>query len=216
MARWRPFSITAFHLLRALRRHGVDPASIVDGGANKGQFARAAVEVFPRAEVLAVEPQPDVAEALCAALEDAPQVQVHAVALGAEEGEVQFHRQAYDLASSVLPPSEGAADETITVPLRRLDDLPGASALPDPLLLKLDLQGYEIEALRGAPKLLARAAHVLLEVSFDRAYAGEPLADDVYAFMRENSFRLARVFDPLRRDDGLVTQVDMLFEPAAE
>ena len=211
--RWRPFSITAFRMLRTLADLGLRPATVLDGGANVGQFARAAAETFPDAHVVAVEPLPDVAAALARNLADVPQTRVEQTALGAGAGTLRFYRTDYSLASSALRPLGGAAEE-VEVPVARLDDLVDADTLARPVLLKLDLQGYELEALRGAEAVLAVADHVLLEVAFEAGYEGEATFGVLDAFLRDRGFRFWRPVDVLRDGRGRIVQMDALFARA--
>ncbi|MEL7364229.1 MAG: FkbM family methyltransferase, partial [Bacteroidota bacterium] len=69
---WKPFSITAFQMLRDLCRLGLRPKTVIDVGANIGQFARAAAETFPEARVVAFEPLPEVAQQARQHLADCP------------------------------------------------------------------------------------------------------------------------------------------------
>jgi FkbM family methyltransferase len=209
LRRWRPFSTTAFEMLAALRREAPGLRTIVDGGANVGQFARAALETYPDARLYCFEPLPDVAGTLRHNLSDTPRATVFAAALGPEAGEATFHRTAYSLRSSLLRPTDVAA-EALRVPVVRLDDALAGLSLDAPLLVKLDLQGYELEALRGAPETLARAQFVLLETAFRADYEGEPLFDEVSAFMRAAGFHLRAPLDVLRAD-GRIVQMDALF-----
>jgi FkbM family methyltransferase len=212
VARWRPFSITSFEMARTLRALGLRPRTVIDGGANVGQFARAMAETFPEAEVIAFEPLPGPAARFRAHLADCPRVRLIQSALGDTEGSIPFYPQAYDLASSALPPTGRPAPASIEVPVSRLDTLLAEALLPGPVLLKLDLQGYELEALRGATRTLQRVDHVLLEVGFDEAYEGEASFDALYDHLRQSGFRLLRPVDALRGPSGDVVQMDVLFE----
>jgi hypothetical protein len=62
--------------------------------------------------------------------------------------------------------------------------------LPGPVLLKLDVQGYEMAALRGARVLLNRVDAVLTEASFVPFYEGQALFDELHAWLTEAGFRL--------------------------
>ena len=53
--RWKPFSITSFTMLRAIKQQGLDFQTVIDGGANVGQFSRAATEIYPHAKIIAFE-----------------------------------------------------------------------------------------------------------------------------------------------------------------
>lgn len=217
LARWKPFSITSFEMARALRRHGLRPATVLDAGANAGQFARAMAETFPEVHVHSFEALPDVAARFRRHLNGHPRVRLTESAVGSHDGTLRFYRHAYDLASSALPATperaEEAAEEALDVPVARLDTLLADELLPRPVLLKLDLQGFEREALRGAPETLARTDHVLLEVAFRSSYVGEASFDELHALLGAAGFAFRAPVDVLR-EDGVITQMDALFERA--
>jgi FkbM family methyltransferase len=216
-ARWKPFSVTAFHMMRALRALEVRPRTIIDAGANLGQFARAATETFPGARIIAFEPLPEIAEAMRRNLGDRPHVQVLAQALGREDGVVRFHRNEYSQASSVLSlrPEAAAAynlreRDLVDVPVVQLDTALRGETLHPPVLLKLDLQGYELEALRGAEETLGRTDHVLVEVALDSMYEGQPTLEELVSFLDAAGFRFLSPVAFLR-DRGRITQMDVVF-----
>jgi hypothetical protein len=78
-------------------------------------------------------------------------------------------------------------------------------------ILKLDTQGYEIEILKGAPKLLQQVEVVLLEASLIPINKGAPLFSDVVEFMSGCSFRLFDITSQVRRKDRVLWQTDLLF-----
>ena len=215
--KWKPFSITSFRMVNALRSQGLHPATVVDAGANIGQFARAAAETFPEASIFSFEALPEVAAKLRANLADCPRVTVTESAVGSHDGTLRFYRNAYDLASSALPVAgtEASRTEELEVPVGRLDTLLEPHTLHAPVLLKLDLQGYELEALRGAPRTLAQVQHVLLEVAFESAYVGEASFDDLYTALREAGFFFRGPVDVLTNACGAIVQMDALFERVA-
>lgn len=206
---WTPFSTTSFRIVRALQRRGFRFATVIDGGANAGQFARAAAETWPDARVVSFEPLPDLAARFRSHL--GARARLVEAALGRHAGTLAFHRTPYSLASSALVPKDGPSEQ-ITVPVVRLDDALADEPLARPLLLKLDLQGFELEALRGAPGVLARADAVLLETAFVPGYEGEPLFREVLAFMEDAGFRFVAPIDTLEQE-GQIAQMDALFVP---
>lgn len=208
---WKPFSLTSFEMMHALTQQGFAFRTVIDGGANQGQFARAAAETWPDARIYSFEPLPEVGRVLEANLASLKgRVRISHAALGPQEGTLHFYQTPYSLASSALKP-EGPYTE-IEVPVLRLDDALAGEPLEGPLLLKLDLQGYELPALDGAPNTLARADAVLLETAFRSGYEGEPLFREVLAYMEAKGFRFLRPLDTLLEGTEIV-QMDALFVP---
>src|SRR5688500_838283 len=74
----------------------------------------------------------------------------------------------------------------------------GAVEIPPSALLKLDLQGFELEALRGAPATLGRVRYVLIEIGLRSNYVGEPPFEALYDLLRGAGFRFLRPVDLLR------------------
>src|SRR5690606_27391001 len=103
----------------------------------------------------------------------------------------------------------------LVVPVARLDTVLAAEPVEQPVLLKLDLQGYELEALHGATDTLQHTDYVLLEAAFKPVYEGEPLFGELYDFMRAQGFHFLRPLDFLRDARGVIVQMDALFGRAA-
>jgi FkbM family methyltransferase len=101
--RWKPFSISSFTMLRDLRRQGLAFGTVIDGGGNVGQFARAAAETYPDAAVYSFEALPEAAETLRRNLSDLARVRVVHSALGSHDGTLEFFPNQYTLVSSALP-----------------------------------------------------------------------------------------------------------------
>jgi FkbM family methyltransferase len=138
------------------------PASIVfDLGANRGQFTRAIVTAFG-CQVHAVEPNPH----LSASLERLamPGVTVYAAALSGSPGSLPFVMTTNSEASH-FSGSSGPGEDTVQVEALTLADLMSrvpAQARID--LVKMDIEGAELDVLEGAPKeLLERVSQFTIE-----------------------------------------------------
>lgn len=195
---------------------GIDTPTVVDGGAAGGATIRRVRDVFPHAVVHAFEVLPDRLDQLRRKYGHDPRVTIHDAALGDKAGELSFNITANRDSSSALRPASIATArhgdalairDTITVRQVRLDDQIGG----DLHLLKLDLQGYELAALRGAKGLLQRTRLVLCEVEFVPLYEGQPLFGDVAAYLRQHGFRLHNLYDLWTLENGQLTSGDALF-----
>lgn len=203
-----------FDDLRALLDR--DDPVVVDGGANRGAVVGEVLARWPRARVHAVEAQPALARELARTWAGDPRVTVHAAALARETGTLEFHVTANSVSSSPLVPTafkrslHGAnvdVTETLTVSARRLAEL-----VPERIdLLKLDVQGFEIEALAGLGERLEDVGAILTEVQFAPLYEGTPLFGDVDRFLRSAGFALFNLYELWTTDDGRLTAGDAVY-----
>ncbi len=193
-----------------------DIATVLDVGASRGQFALHATRRFPAARVICFEPIPDSRSALTGVL--GGRVEVRPVAVGAQPGRADLHVSAQDDSSSLLPIGERQVQEfpgtheasTINVEVVALSDVIN-EGLEGPVLLKIDVQGLELDVLRGAEARLDAIDEVFVECSFVELYEGQALADEVIAFLLTHGLRLAGVYGVSYAADGAALQADLLF-----
>lgn len=193
--------------------------SLLDVGANKGQFSLAAKAVHPDLVIHAFEPLSEPAETYAALFAGDERVQLHRVAAGEAAGEATINVSRQEDSSSLLPISqrqsqifpgtELASQRTIQV--AALDEVLNAALLPRPLMIKLDVQGFELAALKGMPRLLGHADYVYAEVSFVTLYTGQPLADEIVRWLADRGMKLAGVHNPSSDAGGAAVQADFLF-----
>lgn len=198
---------------------GSDFRSVLDVGANRGQFALFALSRFPRARLYCFEPLQQPRRKLAAVLARHPDATLFAVALGSSVGESHMHVTTEADSSSMLSPSRRQIEEfpgsketnRERVRTARLDDLVEAGQLTTPSLLKIDVQGFELEVLRGACSLLPEIDEILVECSFVELYEGQPLADEVICFLRGAGFGLRGVTSLVHGVAGSCLQADLHF-----
>lgn len=168
-------------LVNLLERSRVD--LVVDGGANRGQYAAKLRETGWRGPILSIEPIPELREELLRRAAHDPAWQIGpAVALGANRGRAILEVSGESDMSSLLPrtptlerlsPSSRPV-RRIEVEVVRLDELPELVADPARrIFLKLDLQGFEGPALDGARGLFPRIVGLQLELALVTLYEGE-------------------------------------------
>jgi FkbM family methyltransferase len=147
---------------------------------------------------------------------DDTRVIIHHCALGSKNDQLKFNIVEHATSSSFFQPSktnhkyhpgEMEITQNIEVAVVRLDSVVDG----DIDILKLDLQGYELEALRGCGDLLTQIKTITTEVEFISLYEGQPLFADIDSFLRENGFRLYNLYDLWTQDDGQLTAGDAVY-----
>ena len=200
-------------MILQLRDRGYEPRRIVDGGANVGDFARFCRKVFPTARIDLIEPQP----ACHAVLEDlarAPGFTLHPVGIGKADGELvlAIDPQGVTTGAHILDVNcVGDTKPTVKIPVSTLDSILEEVPASDRTFLKLDLQGWEMESLKGAELVLGRIEVILCEVSFF-AQAYEPPIDKLIQFLAGHGFALYDIASiSARGRDNRARQGDFIF-----
>jgi FkbM family methyltransferase len=199
-------------LLR-LRSLGFAPSTIYDIGACRGGWARLAREVFPDAQFVLFEANADHAAEL------ARSGHRHLiVALGAEDGAAKpFHvpRQGDVTGASLYientvhyAPSNLEIREVETA---RLDTIVARDRLPPPELIKIDVQGAELDVMAGAEHALRAAGALIVELSFIDYNRRAPLIADLFAGIDRYGFKCVDLCEVHRSERGFVLQLDLLF-----
>lgn len=194
--------------------------TVVDIGANRGQFALAVRRWAPKARIVSFEPLNDAAITFRNVFLKDSRVILHQAAIGPWAGEAAIHVAAADDSSSLLPisplqvrlfPGTGEI-RTEKIKVARLSDYVIPEEIDPPAMLKLDVQGYELEALRGCEELLPRFSYIYAECSFVELYTGQALVDEIIAWLRERGWCLDGIFNMTYDRKGKSVQADFIFK----
>ena len=194
------------------------PATVVDVGVNHGQFLHLARRLWPDAQIVGIEPNAGLAGKIAAIYHGDEKVRIEACAVADRDGEIGLHVTRDDQSSSIHAPAASYADDRPgdrverieTVPLRRLDALLDGCA--GPMLVKIDVQGAELEVLRGMGARLADAEVLIVESPFERDYEGGSGFDDIYAFLTAHGFAYEGAIGQLvSKRTGRVRQEDSIY-----
>lgn len=190
---------------------------VFDIGANVGTFSLLAKAILPSATVEAFEPLVKHVDEFHRNLAGVEGIRVHSIALGSRNVTAAMRVTAFSDSSSVLRPTEinrrhfGTREITqVPVVVRRLDDYCQESLLPLPDLIKVDVQGYELEVFKGAEGCLRSAKAVIVEASFADYYEDQPLFGEVVEFLGRFNLQLAALGSETATGVPL-RQADMLF-----
>jgi FkbM family methyltransferase len=139
------------------RLANADPIRVIfDVGGNFGQTALRFAAAFPNARVCSFEPVPSSFLQLQRAIQGKGNISAANTAVGEKAGQVSIHVSA-DAGSNSISRKK-AGDDSITVPVDTVDALATSYDFESIDLLKIDVEGYELQVLKGAAGLLAREA----------------------------------------------------------
>ncbi|QSR88579.1 FkbM family methyltransferase [Methylacidiphilum caldifontis] len=177
--------------------------TIIDIGANRGQFSLMAKYLFPNAIIFAFEPLPIPASVFRKIFKNDPTVHLIEAGIGRKKETRPFYVSYQDDSSSFLPIGENQLrvfpktghKETINVPIAPLTQWINKNDIVNPTLLKIDVQGYELDVLYGSEDLLPFFSYVYVESSFCELYLNQALADDIIIFLNSYRFKLKGIYN---------------------
>ncbi len=198
--------------LRYLTTLGFEPKGVVDAGAFCGDWTKSALKIFPKSKFMMIEAQAKM-EPRLRELSEIRQGQVvyKAALLGSTQGqEIKFFDTG-GTGSSIFEEASLVKKSETVFRTQTLDAL--LEGFPDPEFIKLDIQGAELEALKGAPQALKKAQFILMETSVMKYNQGAPSFKDVIVFMDDAGFEVFDFCDPNRmpRSFGSLFQMDLIF-----
>jgi FkbM family methyltransferase len=184
-------------VMHTLRLNGFRPSGILDAGANMAQWATRVSTHYPNVPIVMIEPQPACRPTLDAFKARFPQASIEQVAVTSPGVDtVWMETVGWDEGSSCtsVVGENVPRDQRVSVAATTLDAVltrTDAAFARGPLFLKLDLEGHEVEALKGATSALARTEVIwsetrLLGGSYDVPQDFEALLD----FARASGFAL--------------------------
>ena len=197
--------------------------TVIDVGANTGQFARLISGFFPNAKLYCFEPLPEPFQALSAwAKLQKGRVATFNLAIGDKHGEAEiFLHEDHTPSSSLLATTKlneqyypfMKGQKRICVRQSTLDAALGEAqaALSSEILIKLDVQGYEDRVVAGGRGTFANATACILEVGLDSLYEGQAGFLQLLTMLDALGYRYAGNLDQVYGEDGHCIFLDAVF-----
>jgi len=194
--------------------------TVIDIVANKGQFSLAVRYWIPEAQIIAFEPLRGAVETYRRIFQDDKKVILHQVAVGPGEVESIIHISKADDSSSLLPISQlqtklfPGTEEIRTEPVevKRLSELISPEDLIAPILLKLDVQGFELDVLKGCKDLFYLIEDIIVECSFMELYKGQALVFEVVRYLDSIGYIFQNIYNLESDHNGNAIQGDFVFQ----
>ena len=200
---------TTESIMYCLAQRGFNPKLAIDVGAYRGEWTQSLKKYYPACGVLMVEANEEFNSVLLACSKSLGESVTYQIALlGAKDGEI-VPFCVMETGSSVYEERSPYQRVKVNKSTTTLDSLINTEDQVD--FIKLDVQGYELEILRGGARCLNQAQVIQIEASLIPTNAGCPLISEVMAFMNDAGFQLFDFCTFLRRKDGALWQVDLIF-----
>ncbi|RTE87996.1 FkbM family methyltransferase [Bradyrhizobium sp. LVM 105] len=199
----------------------VEYKTVIDVGANVGQFALFAREQYPAADIFSFEPLDDCWSIFSDIFSSDKHVQLFRCGIGPKDTQATLNVTNQNDSSSLLTPAAMQTEAFGTevkarrnVEMRRLGSALRREQIAAPALLKIDVQGFELSVLQGCEELLGHFDTIYLEASFRELYQGQALVGDVIEHLRGRGFELRGVFNQNMSGAKGPLQADFLFKQA--
>ncbi|MDB5132571.1 MAG: methyltransferase, FkbM family [Mucilaginibacter sp.] len=210
--------LDGLELLELIKKNNFTPKVIYDVGANIGTWTLLAKSFFTDAAVQAFEPLHQHIKEFKTNTANLTGITLHPFCLGNENKELVINVSSFSDSSSILEATplefeqygiKKTAEETVNI--KRVEDLIGQGILPVPDIIKLDVQGFELEVLKGAGKYLNQVSYLIVEVSFKKYYYNQPLFLDIANYLMGFGFNIYAFghSTPAGQELG---QIDVLFK----
>ncbi|MDP8244101.1 MAG: FkbM family methyltransferase [Candidatus Hinthialibacter antarcticus] len=203
-----------YEVLRQIQHIGVDIRSVIDVGAAQGVWSVMCAEVLSNSNYLLIEPLLEYDDMMKDSLKRIPNAKCLNVALSNEPGEKELHVHPDLFGSSFYLEQEDSDVNGVvrTVKVETLDSVCDANQLEPPYLLKIDVQGAELDVLESGLQVLQKTEFAIIETSFFRFYENGKTIVDLIEFMKSQGFAPYDIFGHQYRPlDGALAQIDLCF-----
>jgi FkbM family methyltransferase len=196
------------------------PSVLYDIGAHNGDWSQIILESIPNDIYIALfEPQKKHFRQLETLFKGKPGKHLFNTALGNSTGQGVIRGggasasllDANELQHTIFPNSFNTV-ETEEISIFTLDELIQMHALQLPDVIKIDVQGFELDVFKGATHALASAKYVIAELSFIDLYQKQPKLSELLQFLEMHNFRIIDFGHQWKNKQKEIIQVDAIFK----
>ena len=198
---------------------GINLETIIDVGSNKGQFIILIEKLFPNSTIYSFEPITEILEKQKKFFHYKKNIFYYNFALGSESSTKEFFVTKRKDSSSFFrinlignKNKNYQIKKTHNIEIKTLDDIILDREVIEPILIKIDVQGYELEVLKGSDKILKKVDFILLEVSKNEMYQNQPKEKEIIEYLQYRNFYILKQnnWSIIKKTD--FSQRDILFK----
>ena len=197
----------------------INPETVIDIGSNKGQFVMLIEQLFPNKIIYSFEPILEVLEKQKKFFNYKKNIFFYNFALGSSTLTEDFYiTKSADNSSFFKAKKNGNKNkkfeikEKKNIQIKTLDEVIINEKIIGPVLMKIDVQGYELEVLKGSENMLKKIEYILLEVSETEVYENQPLSDRIITFLQKRNYQILIQNRPKKIEKTNFIQMDILFQ----
>ena len=183
------------------------PDVVLDIGANTGEFIINAKKIFPSAKIIAFEPVKSCFNELKNRFENKPNITLYNVALGSENKRGEIFVSDFSPSSSIVRPDGNSKTEEIDI--KRLDEYRDLIKEKDKVFIKIDVEGFELEVLKGAESLLQGADWIYVESRILDAIGCN--FTELYNYLTSKNWSFLGSYDNVFNNEGYLIYFDAMF-----
>ena len=168
--------------------------TIIDVGANTGDVSLNLAGLFPRAQIFAIEADPQTYLDLVKKTEAAGTIRPVQLGIHSHSGWLDFHSHPNSVFSSLINlPDSQTATRRVKIKTETLDQFVAANRINNVALLKIDTEGNDLEVLKGADTLLTSPdlKHVICEFGIHPEDKRHVNINDLLRFMAQKGFYIS-------------------------
>ena len=189
--------------------------TVIDIGSNKGQFSILMRYYFPNAKIYSFEPQNHILSTQKKIFLHDKNIKFFQMGLGNEKCSKKFYVTNREDSSSFLEPKNTHINTykvkiLKNIKINKLENIINSNEFKKKVLVKLDVQGFELEVLKGAKKLLKKIDYIITEISYQSIYKNQVIGGDLNFFLKKNNFVKVKNINITKFDKKLF-QSDALF-----
>lgn len=190
--------------------------TVIDVGANNGQFASLVLKTHPNSKIICFEPQIEPFNNLSKIFKNS-KIKLFRLACGSKNKTIKMNISNQNDSSSILdigrhqihyfPDTYLKKKEVIKV--AKLKEIINLNKQTKPILLKIDTQGYELEVLKGSE--LKYVKYILIECSFIKFYKNQPLFKEINKFLKKKNFYIFKCYNQTLDNKDKIIQADYIY-----